>query len=159
MDVDARSATSGDLEVLAAMVTAAGEEIGGMKGGPVWLATAGRSTPYEARLAEEISDPDAPVVVGTIDGSVIAYGVGRLVARAEGTVLEITDLWVLPGAREVGVAEAVMDQLLDTAGRAGAVAAESSVLPGNREGKNFFERYGLVARAILVRRDLRDRPV
>jgi len=28
------------------------------------------------------------------------------------------------------------------------------VLPGNREGKNFFERFGLVARAIHVYRAL-----
>jgi hypothetical protein len=31
---------------------------------------------------------------------------------------------------------------------------DALVLPGHREGKNFFERFGLTARAIVVHREL-----
>ena len=36
----------------------------------------------------------------------------------------------------------------------GCFGIESMALPGNRETKNFFERFGLVARAIVVHRAL-----
>ena len=35
-------------------------------------------------------------------------------------------------------------------------AVESVALPGNRAAKNFFERFGLVARAIVVQRGLAE---
>ena len=38
---------------------------------------------------------------------------------------------------------------------AGAVGIDSLALPGDRETKNFFETFGLKARAIVVHRSLR----
>ena len=97
-------------------------------------------------------------MVGTVDGAVVGYGVIRLVALHDGAVLgRVTDIYVTPEARGVGVGEAMMDELLDWARGRGCVGVDSLALPGDRDTKNFFETHGLVARAITVHRALADR--
>ena len=57
-----------------------------------------------------------------------------------------------------------MDAVLAWAGEQGCVGVDALALPGDRATKNFFETFGLVARAIVVHRDLhaggarRERP-
>jgi GNAT superfamily N-acetyltransferase len=77
---------------------------------------------------------------------------------ADGTTLGVVDdLFVLPDGRGVGVGEAMMDLLLEFCATHGCTGIDAVALPGNRETKNFFETFGLVARAIVVHRDLRGR--
>ena len=66
------------------------------------------------------------------------------------------DLYVLPDARGVGVGEAMMGLCLDWARRNGCIGLDSMALPGDRHTKNFFESFGLVARAIIVHRRLSE---
>jgi hypothetical protein len=47
-----------------------------------------------------------------------------------------------------------MEAVLAWAGERGCVGVDALALPGSRETKNFFESFGLVARAIVVHRDL-----
>lgn len=154
MDVSAREVRESDLDVVEALVAAAAADVGTMRGGDVWLLTHGHS-PERSSLEADLAAGDRTLVVGMIDDVVMGYGAATVAHRpGEGAVVTVTGLWVLPDARDVGVAEAVMDELLAWSHAHRAVAIESSVLPGNRAGKNFFERYGLVARAITVRRRL-----
>jgi GNAT superfamily N-acetyltransferase len=96
------------------------------------------------------------VFVGTIDDVIVAYALASISTPAVGVrIAMIHELYVLPDARGVGVAEMLMDALLDWARSQACDAIESAVLPGNRAGKNLFERYGLTARLIVVHRDLR----
>ena len=53
--------------------------------------------------------------------------------------------------------EAIIGALLDDARDRGAVAVQSTALPGDRATKNFFESQGMVARAIIVHRWLDGR--
>ncbi|MEQ8718185.1 MAG: GNAT family N-acetyltransferase [Acidimicrobiales bacterium] len=155
MEVTAREAREGDLDVVEALLDAAAADVGTMRGGDVWLLTHPRPSAVRASLQADLAAGDRTLVVGTIDEVVVGYGEAAVAERpGDGTVATVTGLWVLPDARDVGVAEAVMDVLLEWSHGHGAIAIESSVLPGNRAGKNFFERYGLVARAITVRRRL-----
>ena len=48
-----------------------------------------------------------------------------------------------------------MDLLVERARAADAVGIDALALPGDRETKNFFETFGLKARAIVVHRSLR----
>ena len=66
----------------------------------------------------------------------------------------ITDLYTMPGARGVGVGEAMMDHLIDWCTTQDCFGVDSVALPGDRHTKNFFESFGLVARALVVHRSI-----
>lgn len=154
----ARCAEPGDLEAITELARDAIEELGKLRGGEVWRLREARREPIEAKLAEAISDPDGSegaAIVGTIDGAVVGYGVSRTELLADGSLLSVvTDLYVHSGARGVGIGEAMMDRLTDHAVAHGAVGIDSLALPGDRSTKNFFETFGLKARAIVVHRPL-----
>ncbi len=155
MEEGARTATTEDVARLAELATEAVAELTGAKGGPMWSRREARRTPVADSIAAAVADADHEVVAGTIDGTVMGYGVVRTEALPDGAVLAVVDdLYVEPGARGVGVGEAVMDRLLAWAEERGAVGVDSLALPGTRDTKNFFERFGLVARAIVVHRPL-----
>ena len=155
MDVTARPATADDLPALVTLATAAVEELTPLRGGSVWRRQQARPMPPGDSLRADLADPDAHVVVGTIDGTPVGYGVVCVEALQDGSRLGvITDLFTLDGARAVSVGEHVMDALIAWATDAGCFGVDSLALPGDRETKNFFESFGLVARAIVVHRPL-----
>jgi GNAT superfamily N-acetyltransferase len=151
----ARPATQDDLEQIVALAREAIDELREEKGGELWFRRHARAEPLATSLAAAIDDERQLVVVGTIDDSVIGYGAARIESLTDGEPLAIVDdLYVLPGARGVGVGESMMDALIEWARAAGAVGIDSIALPGMRDTKNFFESFGLVARAIIVHRSL-----
>lgn len=153
----ARPAGPGDLPALAALARQAIDELALLRGGAVWRQQDGRREPVDEGLAAQLADgPEAGLVVaGTVDGTVVAYGVSRLEPLADGTTLSVvTDLYVEPAARGIGIGEAMMGLLVGHAEDAGAVGIDSLALPGDRATKNFFETFGLKARAIVVHRAL-----
>jgi len=90
------------------------------------------------------------ILVGTIDDVVVGFAA----VHHSGTTATISHLYVTPEAREVGVGEALVEDLLAWAPIVGASALEATALPGDRETKNLFERVGMKARAITVSRRL-----
>ncbi|HYZ99943.1 MAG TPA: GNAT family N-acetyltransferase [Acidimicrobiales bacterium] len=151
----ARPATDPDLSQIVTLVGAATEEKLGQKGGAVWARREGRPRPPEAVLRVALTSPDHELAVGTLDGAVVGYGVVRVETLPDGGRLGvIDDIYVDPGARAVGVGEVLMNHLLDWAAARGCFGVDSLALPGDRETKNFFESFGLVARAIVVHRSL-----
>ena len=103
-------------------------------------------------------DPSARLVVGTVDETVVGYGWARVEDLHDGNrLLVVTDLYTEPEARAIGVGEAMMDLLEAEARAAGAIGIDAIALPGDRHTKNFFETFGLTARAIVVHRSLEPR--
>jgi GNAT superfamily N-acetyltransferase len=95
------------------------------------------------------------VVVGTLEETILGYGVAVIEDLADGGRLgRVTDLYVEPGGREVGIGEALMGALVGWCTDEGCIGVDSLALPGDRATKNFFESFGLVARAIVVHRPL-----
>ena len=93
--------------------------------------------------------------LGSLDGAAVGFAVAQLRELADGSLLAgVEALYVLPEARGVGLGEALMDEVLAWAGAAGAAGVDSIALPGDRVTKNFFERFGLTARALQVYRPL-----
>jgi len=155
VDVTARTATLEDLPALDVLATAAVEELTPLRGGDVWRRQQARPLPPTDSLRADLDDPASHVVVGTIDGTAVGYGVVRVDVLRDGSRLGvISDLFTLEGAREVSVGELVMDALIAWAGEQGCFGVDSLALPGDRHTKNFFESFGLVARAIVVHRPL-----
>jgi ribosomal protein S18 acetylase RimI-like enzyme len=151
----ARPAGRGDLEELAALVAYAHEHVAPQRGGALFL---DRDTPVraeEAVLGACLDDPDAHVVVGTLDAAIVGYGIVRIELLPSGTRLgRIDELYVLPDGRAVGVGEAIMDAIVAFCEDRGCSGIDAVALPGDRDTKNFFETFGLVARAIVVHRAL-----
>lgn len=150
-----RPAEASDVARLAEMAEAAVRELSGGRGGAVWARLTPRRPPYEPALAAELLDPDRRVLVGTLDGTIMGYGVAHVQVLDDGGRLGVVDdLYTEPECRELGIGELTMQGLVDWCVDQGCFGVDSVALPGDRHTKNFFESFGLVARAITVHRSL-----
>lgn len=150
-----RPAVAEDLPRLAELAAAGVAELSAGRGGAVWARTAARRAPFEPALAAALEAGDQHVVVGTLDGVVLGYGVARIDVLADGGRLgTVEDLYTEQAGRELGIGEAMMDALVTWCREEGCFGVDSLALPGDRHTKNFFESFGLVARAIVVHRSL-----
>jgi len=150
-----RLATEDDIPALADLARAAIAELRETKGGEMWVRTAARPEPLEESLRAAIADPDQLLLAGTVDGVILGYGAARVERLRDGALLAVMDdIYVDHQARGVAVGEVVMDAALEWARERGCIGIDSVALPGNRDTKNFFERFGLVARAIVVHKRL-----
>lgn len=150
-----RPADDDDVPRLAELAAAAVEELRQGRGGEVWARHRGRRPPFEPELRAQVGDPGHHVLVGTVDDLVMGYGVATTEVLSDGGRLGVvTDLYTEPGVRELGVGETMMDGLLAWCREEGCFGVDSLALPGDRHTKNFFESFGLVARAIVVHRSL-----
>ena len=151
----ARLASSDDLPRLAELARAAIAELRATKGGELWARREARAEPVEQSLAADLADDGTLVLAGTIDDTIVGYAVAATEELSDGSLLaRVTDLYAEPEAREVGIGEVLLDAIVKWATERHCVGIDSLVLPGNRETKNFFESFGLVARAIVVHRPL-----
>jgi GNAT superfamily N-acetyltransferase len=138
---------------LAELAEAAIVELSAGRGGAVWARHAARRAPFEPDLVAALADPEQRVVVGTVDDIVMGYGAAAIQTLADGGRLgTVTDLYTDPGCRELGIGEAMMQDLVDWCAGSGCFGVDSLALPGDRHTKNFFESVGLVARGSVVHR-------
>lgn len=150
-----RVATPDDLPRLAELAEEAVASLRPGRGGELWARQSGRSAPFTDGLARDLAAPDHHVLVSTLDDLVMGYGVAHVeVLRDGGRLGVVTDLYTDPGCRELGLGERTMQALVDWCAAEGCFGVDSLALPGDRHTKNFFESFGLVARAIVVHRAL-----
>ena len=145
----ARTSTPSDLSELERLANLARELVEPQRGGRLFLGLEAR----RETLQVVVEEPDRLCVTGGIDGAVLGYAVASLVPTTYGdAIASISDLFVEPEAREVGVGEELMRFVLSWAEARGCAGVDATALPGDRQTKNFFETFGLVARAIRVHR-------
>ena len=155
MEVDARRAVVADLAEVAELCRAAIEELRPNRGGAVWSQREARAEPLEAGLGATLDAGLLAVVC--IDATVVGYAGVDLVELHDGSVLgQLTDIYVLPDARGVGCGEELIKLAERWCVEQGCIGIDSIALPGDRATKNFFETFGLTARAIRVHRSLRN---
>ena len=131
------------------------DELVTMKGGVLWSNREARAEPLDTAFAALLEREDALVLVGTVDDTVIGFGVVTLEWLRSGETLGvISDLFVEPGARAVGVGEAMAGDLVAYCVAHGCTGIDALALPGHRAAKNFFEESGFTARAIVMHRRL-----
>lgn len=153
----AREATQGDLDRLVELSEQAVDQQIEKRGGPLWSVRESRLRPHEETLTRDLRSDDARVVVGTYHGYVSGYASCVIESlRDETTLGVVTDIYVEPEFRAVGIGEEMMNQLVDWARDRGCIGVDSLALPGDRETKNFFETFGLKARALLVNHRFED---
>jgi ribosomal protein S18 acetylase RimI-like enzyme len=150
-----RPATVEDLPRIAELAELAREELVPMKGGALWSAREAIAEPFEDAYSALIDRDDALVVVGTVDEMIVGFGVVALERLRTGETLGvISDIFVEPGARAVGVGEAMADDLVAFCVTRGCTGIDALALPGHRTTKNFFEGSGFTARALVMHRSL-----
>lgn len=155
MEVTTRLARVDDLEVVTALCEFGTEELRPHRGGAVWAQWEARPEPKGESIRATHDSPSSGLIVGTIDEAIVGYAAVDQVTLHDATQIgNVTDLYVLPDARGVGVGEAMMELLLTWCADNDCVGIESIALPGDRATKNFFETFGLVARALRVHRRL-----
>jgi ribosomal protein S18 acetylase RimI-like enzyme len=149
----ARRARASDLDRIVELAVALDDELSPMRGGPLWAVREARPKPFDAQYGPLLAREDACVVVGTIDDYVVGFGVVELEALRDGRTLgRITELFVEPSARSVGVGESIAVELIAFCDAAGVVGIDALALPGHRAAKNFFEASGFTARALIMHR-------
>jgi GNAT superfamily N-acetyltransferase len=150
-----RPAAAEDLPRIAELAALARDELVPRKGGALWSAREAVAEPFEDAYGALIDRDDALVVVGTVDEAVIGFGVVTLERLRTGETLGvISDLFVEPGARAIGVGEAMADDLVAFCETRGCTGIDALALPGHRTTKNFFEDSGFTARALVMHRAL-----
>src|SRR5262249_46293458 len=144
-----------DVPTLVRLAREAVAELTPTRGGAVWSRREARPEPLDASFEAALATPEHQVLLGTIDDAPVGCAVAHVeVLRDEGRLAIVDDIYVEPEARGVSVGEAMMEQLFVWARDQRCMGIDSFVLPGHREAKNFFERFGLTARAIRVHRSL-----
>lgn len=148
MDERARHAGTDDRAVIEALAQAGRDDAATKRGGPLLVA---RDLP----AVDAVTAAYDVIVLGEIDGVVVGYAAVTAEPVPGGPPLAVIgELFVLPDARGIGVGEVMMDEVIRWAGERGCRGVDAIALPGDRETKNFFETFGLVARGITVHRAL-----
>lgn len=151
MEVASREATTGDVAVVAALLDMALAEAGESKGGAMYLRREARQEATVDVIANAVAIDGQLVTAGTLDDVIVGFATTQLESLPDGaSIAEVKEVYVLPEARGVGVGEYMLDAVREWATGHGCVRLESSVLPGNRAGKNFFERATMVTRLLRV---------
>lgn len=155
MNVTSRSATSDDIDILSDLYRDLEREQAGIK--KMWPLFDGLDEPLEDSLRAILDDDESILMIGEIDD----VPLGMLWARSE-PMLEraggervgvIRLIYTEPGARGVGVAEAMIRPTLARLRESGHRRFDARVSPGHRHAKNFFEANGFAARLILMHRE------
>jgi len=150
----ARPAVAADRADVVRLARLARDEALDKRGGPLFVNDGLRGEPLEA-LVPDSPSPDDLVVVGTIDEIIVGYAVVQARELRTGQRLGVIhELFVHPEARAVSVGETMMDHIVEFATARGCIGLDAFALPGDRQTKNFFETFGLVARGIVVHRSL-----
>jgi GNAT superfamily N-acetyltransferase len=148
-----RAAQRGDLGRIAELARAMHDELRALKGGGVWNAREALPEPLEDSYLGLLDQADARLVVGTLDDAVVGFGAVIVESLRTGERLGvITDLFVQPEARAVGVGESIMGALREFCDMADCIGIDAWALPGHRDAKNFFEENGFSARGIVMHR-------
>lgn len=154
-----RAARPADLDRLLELATIARAELLSERGGAMWSRREAHPHPRRNEFLDAMDDDRAHLLLGCVDDYPVGYGLARIEVLRTGEALGVvSDIFVEAPFRGVAVGEAVMDALIAWAEAAGCIGIDSLVLPGMRDSKNFFERYRMTARAILVHRSFLPAP-
>jgi len=152
--INVRRAGNSDLAELIRLYRLLEAEMGELH--EMWPIADGVDEPVAASLATRLASEHHHIYLGCIDDvplGFLAARLGSLLPQAGAEQVGIIDLiFTEPEARDVGIAEAMLDVALEELSAQGAQRFDAPVLPGHRRAKNFFERSGFSARSITMHR-------
>lgn len=147
MSFAVRTAAPTDADELAALEAQARTALAPNRGGVAWLHDhpAIGGGPQWAALIERDK-----VWVATVDALVVGY----LQLSLDESIARVRQVFVRPEARGLGFGDDLLDEAMEHARRSGCAAIEAESLPGDRDIKNLYERAGITARLLVLRRNL-----
>ncbi len=153
-----RPADAADAVALGNIAAAHALAIADARGGALFLlAEAAEQAQFDQWFHECLADSSTLVATGSYDDVPLGYCVASMSKLPNGDKLAtIQALLVDPDARQVGIGEALMNDVVTWARSNGCVSIDAHALPGDRSTKNFFESFGLKARLLTVNIDLTD---
>lgn len=151
----ARPASPDDVVRIADLAREERDELAAYRGGALWATREVAGEPLADHLTDLLVRDDAQVIVGCIDEFIVGFGAVVVEHLRDGTRLGVvTDLYVEPDARGVGVGEAIANALEERCRAERCTGIDVVALPGHRAAKNFFEEQGYTARAIVMHHSL-----
>lgn len=153
----ARPARPDDLADLVRLWEHAVTELAGQRGGRL-LARALARPDLAGWLVGALADPDRLLVLGSIDTTAVGMASAVLERTGPGLLTVVEVIFVEPPARQVGVAEAMLEVVLRQSEAWGAGGVDAPALPGSRSSKSFFEVHGFQARLLTMHRPLGGEP-
>jgi len=155
VDAQARAATKADVSEIVRLYRQYREGLAPERGGGVHMLKETIGEPLEVAFDSLLQDDSWLLLIGTLDVVPLGISAARIEEMPDSSLLAAVDfLYVDPPAREVGVGEALLDQIVLWAGERGAAGVDVRVLPGMRESKNFLEGAGFSARLLVMHRRL-----
>ena len=133
-----------DVVVVAELEQCAREHLVDQRGGPALLDEVSAVGEWAAVV------DDGLLWVAEIDGVVLGF----LQLEVHGPVAAVRQVYVDPGARELGFGDEMLAAAMREASRRGCHTIEGVALPGDRDTKNLYERAGITARKIVVSKRL-----
>ena len=149
----ARQADATDLEFIAELWSEAVAELDGQRGGPLLAGSLAREE-LAGELQRSQQDQDRLLVVGMIDGVSVGFASAFCDRLRREPVAAVELIYVQPAARQVGVAEAIVNEVMRWASERGCVGVDAPALPGSRQAKAFFEDNGFTARLLVMHHPL-----
>jgi GNAT superfamily N-acetyltransferase len=162
---EVRPARADDLERCGELVASALRHLTSRRGGEL-LETFGLGGPCEdspfpvtgeALLSWASGDPDRRVLVGLFERAVVGTAAARIVGSRKGgpdRLGQIVLCYVEPGARQVGVGSALLDEMVLWFRSRRCTHVDGLALPGDRDTKQLYERAGFKARLLVLSRPL-----
>ncbi len=130
-----------------------------MRGGELWYQRDAQPEPLEASYDALLDAPDALLLVGSLDDVVLGFGAVHVeVLRSGARLGVVTDLFVEPDARSVGIGEEIVGAILEFCAQRQCTGVDAPALPGHRAAKNFFETHGFTARLLVMHHTLYEPP-
>ncbi len=153
MTATVRPAEIDDVATISDLMNGAIAELRTHRGGEVFVETLHRGDDVSTVLRAALGADDTMVWCGLWESAIVGYAIATLAEDGERVVV-LREIYTTPEARDVGVGEALIESAIAWAIANEATAIDAQTLPGARSSKNLFERFGLTARLITVRRDL-----
>lgn len=153
-----RPAGAADLTDLVRLWDQAVGDLDGQRGGSRLADTLARPTALAPWLESALTDPDRLLVLGSIDDVAVGLASVRCDRSRREPIGDLELIYVEPRARQVGVAEAMLEVVLPWCQAQGCVGVDAPALPGSRSTKAFFEDHGFLARLLVMHRVLPPDP-
>ena len=152
MSDSARLAEADDLTSFVHLHFLSRSGIEGHKGSDLWLERKSLNVEPKDLFNQLLVDERYGCILGLFENCPFGFLIAEVTQLYGETSVDIHEVFVEQDARKVGVGESMMEFLIDWAKKKSAKSITSRALPGDRELKNYFERYKLTARMIEVER-------